>query len=347
MATQDDRLPQADHHAAAASPGRNVRSHFLLSVGAIPCASPPTSPSFSLSLSFVSTSSPTSSISAEIHNIFRVVWSGRWAVVTPFALLDALWKFVPRFRNYQQQVGHAIPVTFVSYTRPRPAFIVAHHHHHQDAQEFLVYLLDKLHDELTSLNGTLLSHSVCSSRQEQSGNSAGIGWNSLPTGGREVVASPSGQKRQGESIISKTFNGELLSQVTCSACGNVSSRREPYLGTLATAPAPAPATHRPKWQLISSFLSIFLHCLDTRPFAGHTHPARGWFALHPWQQEDQRAVVQPLRYIIRFFFFNAHVPSALAMRLTRRLHHFLLEHLKRNRLPRQFYVAREADRLLL
>ncbi|ELR20504.1 ubiquitin specific protease 44 isoform 2, putative [Acanthamoeba castellanii str. Neff] len=120
-----------------------------------------------------------SSISAEIHNIFRVVWSGRWAVVTPFALLDALWKFVPRFRNYQQQ----------------------------DAQEFLVYLLDKLHDELTSLNG-----------------------------GREVVASPSGQKRQGESIISKTFNGELLSQVTCSACGNVSSRREPYLDLLLDIP---------------------------------------------------------------------------------------------------------------
>ena len=39
----------------------------------------------------------------ELHNLLRVVWSGKWAVVTPYALLDALWRFVPRFRNYQQQ----------------------------------------------------------------------------------------------------------------------------------------------------------------------------------------------------------------------------------------------------
>jgi ubiquitin carboxyl-terminal hydrolase 3 len=44
-------------------------------------------------------------------------------------MLEAVWKFVPKFKNYQQQ----------------------------DAEEFLVYLLDRLHYELTvnPINGPL------------------------------------------------------------------------------------------------------------------------------------------------------------------------------------------------
>jgi hypothetical protein len=61
--------------------------------------------------------------------------------------------------------------------------MVAHHQlHHQDAQEFLVYLLDKLHDELTSLNGTLLHcsrslvlHMLVPTRPESSNSGAGLG----------------------------------------------------------------------------------------------------------------------------------------------------------------------------
>lgn len=61
------------------------------------------------------------SLVVELHNIFRVLWSGKWVVVTPYALLDALWKFVPHFRGYKQQ----------------------------DAQEFYSYLLDRINNELT------------------------------------------------------------------------------------------------------------------------------------------------------------------------------------------------------
>lgn len=42
----------------------------------------------------------------QLHALLRVLWSGKWAVVTPFALLEAIWKFVPRFKNYQQQVSN-------------------------------------------------------------------------------------------------------------------------------------------------------------------------------------------------------------------------------------------------
>eukprot|EP01087_Luapelamoeba_hula_P014401 TRINITY_DN4208_c2_g1_i6.p1 TRINITY_DN4208_c2_g1~~TRINITY_DN4208_c2_g1_i6.p1 ORF type:complete len:1301 (+),score=270.41 TRINITY_DN4208_c2_g1_i6:201-4103(+) len=120
------------------------------------------------------------SMSAELHNIFRVVWSGKWAVITPFALLDALWKFVPHFRNYQQQ----------------------------DAQEFLVFLLDRLHDELKDAN---LSSSPAASNTTS-------------------TASSPHRNRGSEqpSIISQTFQGQLRSQVTCASCGKISSRVEPF-----------------------------------------------------------------------------------------------------------------------
>jgi len=103
-------------------------------------------------------------MSLELHNILRVIWSGKWAVVTPFALLDALWKFVPQFRNYQQQ----------------------------DAQEFLVFLLDRLHDELKSRNGIV----------------------------KPIV--------DVHTIISRTFQGKLRSEVICDNCGKASPTFESF-----------------------------------------------------------------------------------------------------------------------
>jgi len=60
-------------------------------------------------------------LTMQLHTLLRVLWSGKWAVATPYALLEAVWKFVPKFRNRQQQ----------------------------DAQEFfLCYLFDRLQTEL-------------------------------------------------------------------------------------------------------------------------------------------------------------------------------------------------------
>ena len=60
----------------------------------------------------------------QLHALLRVVWSGNWAVITPHGLLESVWKLIPKFKNFQQQ----------------------------DAEEFLVYLLDRLHAELTGSN---------------------------------------------------------------------------------------------------------------------------------------------------------------------------------------------------
>ncbi|XP_063072001.1 ubiquitin carboxyl-terminal hydrolase 49 [Engraulis encrasicolus] len=65
------------------------------------------------------------SLCHELHTLFRVMWSGRWSLVSPFAMLHSVWNLIPAFRGYAQQ----------------------------DAQEFLCELLDKVQQELES-NGS-------------------------------------------------------------------------------------------------------------------------------------------------------------------------------------------------
>ena len=60
------------------------------------------------------------SLCVELHNLLRVIWSGKYALVTPFALLSLVKFLIPKFRSYQQQ----------------------------DAQEFLCYLRDFIHNEV-------------------------------------------------------------------------------------------------------------------------------------------------------------------------------------------------------
>ncbi|XP_042323968.1 ubiquitin carboxyl-terminal hydrolase 44 isoform X1 [Sceloporus undulatus] len=60
------------------------------------------------------------SLCHELHTLFQVMWSGKWALVSPFAMLHSVWRLIPAFHGYAQQ----------------------------DAQEFLCELLDKVQQEL-------------------------------------------------------------------------------------------------------------------------------------------------------------------------------------------------------
>ncbi|XP_063303157.1 ubiquitin carboxyl-terminal hydrolase 44 isoform X1 [Pelobates fuscus] len=60
------------------------------------------------------------SLCHELHTLFQVMWSGKWVLVSPFAMLHSVWRLIPAFRGYAQQ----------------------------DAQEFLCELLDKVQQEL-------------------------------------------------------------------------------------------------------------------------------------------------------------------------------------------------------
>ncbi|KAJ7332992.1 hypothetical protein JRQ81_015172 [Phrynocephalus forsythii] len=81
--------------------------------------------SISKSLELMQPKEPNSkhiSLCHELHTLFRVMWSGKWASVSPFAMLHSVWSLIPAFRGYDQQ----------------------------DAQEFLCELLDKVQQELES-----------------------------------------------------------------------------------------------------------------------------------------------------------------------------------------------------
>ncbi|XP_002734273.1 ubiquitin carboxyl-terminal hydrolase 44-like [Saccoglossus kowalevskii] len=106
----------------------------------------------------------------ELHALFRVMWSGKWAIVSPHAILSSIWRLIPSFKGYSQQ----------------------------DAQEFLCELLDKLNSEM---------HFAVSS----------------------TVVSPNPRSMLTPSeIISSSFQGQLVSQVTCLECLINSNTYEPF-----------------------------------------------------------------------------------------------------------------------
>lgn len=158
------------------------------------------------------------SLTMQLHTLLRVLWSGKWAVATPYALLEAVWKFVPKFRNRQQQ----------------------------DAQEFLCYLFDRLQVELQS------NVEKPSEKEAAANNEAP----KTPTKPVRKVTTRSAKKKeeqqklepeadsnkentnanssnrtssQSSTIITEIFQGKLSSEVVCSQCKNKSVKIDPFL----------------------------------------------------------------------------------------------------------------------
>ncbi|GFO50709.1 ubiquitin carboxyl-terminal hydrolase 44-like [Plakobranchus ocellatus] len=63
------------------------------------------------------------SLCQEMHGLLRVLWSGKWAQVSPHGFLQAVWRAIPAFKGHLQH----------------------------DAQEFLCELLDKMSKEIENL----------------------------------------------------------------------------------------------------------------------------------------------------------------------------------------------------
>ncbi|XP_062373853.1 ubiquitin carboxyl-terminal hydrolase 44 [Sardina pilchardus] len=167
-------------------------------------------PSRSRSMELIQPKEPSSthlSLCHELHTLFQVMWSGKWALVSPFAMLHSVWQLIPAFRGYAQQ----------------------------DAQEFLCELLDKVQRELeTSGSGggggggggdvpyTHLPHAHTHAAHASVAAAGGGGGG----GGGSVT-----QKKlikQVLSVVNTIFHGQLLSQVTCLACDYRSNTVEPF-----------------------------------------------------------------------------------------------------------------------
>ncbi|KAL5006311.1 hypothetical protein ScPMuIL_015117 [Solemya velum] len=110
------------------------------------------------------------SLCQEIQCLFRVLWSGRWAQVSPHAFLRAVWTSIPVFKGYAQH----------------------------DAQEFLCELLDKIQNELNHVSSM-----------------------------KTTIIKPEAVLMS--DIVNYSFQGKLISQVTCKSCGNISNTFEPFM----------------------------------------------------------------------------------------------------------------------
>lgn len=156
------------------------------------------------------------SLTMQLHTLLRVLWSGKWAVATPYALLEAVWKFVPKFRNRQQQ----------------------------DAQEFLCYLFDRLQFELQSNEKPTEKEDAANTepvktpprpvrrvttrsakkKEEQQKLESKADANKENTDTNTPNRTPS----QSSTIITEIFQGKLSSEVVCSQCKNKSVKVDPF-----------------------------------------------------------------------------------------------------------------------
>ena len=74
----------------------------------------------------------TSMVTVQLYKLFRVLWSGKWAGVTPLNFVKCFVSAVPSFRGYKQH----------------------------DAHEFLMALLDQVHVELQKISSPSPSASL-------------------------------------------------------------------------------------------------------------------------------------------------------------------------------------------
>lgn len=118
--------------------------------------------------------------------LLRVMWSQSYNFVSPMTFRDALVRFAPRFSGTDQQ----------------------------DSQEFLLFLLDGLHEDLNSAAAN--NHSNTSSSFEDD-----LKFEKLPDWQASALSWEKYLKKN-SSIIVSLFQGQYRSRLTCLSCKQVS-----------------------------------------------------------------------------------------------------------------------------
>ncbi|KAL3842436.1 hypothetical protein ACJMK2_020453, partial [Sinanodonta woodiana] len=125
------------------------------------------------------------SLCRELHGLLRVLWSGKWAQVSPYAFLSAVWHAIPVFKGYAQH----------------------------DAQEFLCELLDKVQQELDAstpikrMTPRYNQQSPSNSKTRSSSRQLKLSTPSSSSS-RQLSSTPTQEKPS----ISHWFQGELVSK---------------------------------------------------------------------------------------------------------------------------------------
>jgi ubiquitin C-terminal hydrolase len=173
------------------------------------------------------------SLSAEVHNVLRVLWSGKWAVFTPYSLVFSLWHFVPQFRSYLQQ----------------------------DAQEFYNFFIDavntellqiakKADDEMKRLNNPLLTN-ITDNDIFQSMITTTSNSNSNGSKNTEVAALIK-ISCDAKKFVSTGFQGMSGDEIQCLSCDSLSKNQQMFV----SLSIPIPYQYKVKSKVVSSLKKI-------------------------------------------------------------------------------------------
>eukprot|EP00057_Strongylocentrotus_purpuratus_P031513 XP_784858.2 PREDICTED: ubiquitin carboxyl-terminal hydrolase 8 [Strongylocentrotus purpuratus] len=127
-------------------------------------------------------------VAEEFAVVVRANWSGQYRSIAPRDLRDTVTKYVPEFRKH---VGH-----------------------HHDSQEFLLFLLDGLHEDLNEVKKRQYIKEEDFSKYPDH-EAAGLSWRN--------------HEKLNRSIIVSLFQGQFKSTVRCLSCNNKSVKFEAFM----------------------------------------------------------------------------------------------------------------------
>lgn len=149
--------------------------------------------------------------------LLRSMWSQQYATVAPSAFRDAIGRFAPAFRSGEQQ----------------------------DSQEFLLFLLDGLHEDLNRIAQRPPMIELGEAQQAE--------LDRLPQQ-LASVAEWSMYRRRNDSVIVDAFQGQLRNQLTCLTCGHMSITYNAFLSLSVPVPHGRGVSQATLLQCIDAFV---------------------------------------------------------------------------------------------
>jgi len=86
----------------------------------------------------------------DLESLFRVLWSGKWAVVSPHSILEDMWRLVPSFRGFKQQDAQELLLQLLQRILAELELIQQALQHRIDVPESIKVLAHSLAGEVTS-----------------------------------------------------------------------------------------------------------------------------------------------------------------------------------------------------
>ena len=156
-------------------------------------------------------------LSHALAALLRALWSEQSVTVAPTAFREAIGQFAPAFRGHEQQ----------------------------DSQEFLLFLLDGLHEDLNRIVQRPPALELGEAQQAELSR--------LPQQ-LASVAEWSLYRRRNDSVIVDTFQGQLRNQLTCLTCGHMSVTYNAFMSLSLPVPCGRGVSQATLYQCMDAFV---------------------------------------------------------------------------------------------